>query len=258
MSTTTFAKTHNLIAFLEKPSKSDGFEQIVDFLNANQIKYALTVSLIIYIACIKQFWITLKIKTINDNVRLQALIDGKKVVITEASIRHDLKLNDVEGEEITDIDADVEVNLENVYNLDMAYDETVLSMQDVTDADGKEVAEELVEVITTTKIIVDEVCTAGGELNATNEEPVSLAHTNISTAQPKIARRIEAEWNADIKDNIDWNEVIKQVQSRQSDADNTKEQDLEEQKEAEELKRNLEIAPDDEDGVFVNVAPLSS
>nr|GEU85497.1 hypothetical protein [Tanacetum cinerariifolium] len=40
---------------------------------------------------------TVKIKTINDDVRLQALIDGKKVVITEASIRHDLNLNDAEG-----------------------------------------------------------------------------------------------------------------------------------------------------------------
>nr|GEZ88902.1 ribonuclease H-like domain-containing protein [Tanacetum cinerariifolium] len=37
------------------------------------------------------------IKTVNDDVWLQALIDGKKVVINEASIRHDLKLNDVEG-----------------------------------------------------------------------------------------------------------------------------------------------------------------
>nr|GEZ24467.1 hypothetical protein [Tanacetum cinerariifolium] len=34
---------------------------------------------------------------VNDDVRLQALIDGKKVVVNEASIRHDLKLNDVEG-----------------------------------------------------------------------------------------------------------------------------------------------------------------
>nr|GFB28421.1 hypothetical protein [Tanacetum cinerariifolium] len=97
MSTPTFAKTHNLIAFLEKPSKSNGFEQIVDFLNANQIKYALMASPAIYTSCIKQFWTTLKIKTVNDNVRLQALIDGKKVVITEASIRHDLKLKDTEG-----------------------------------------------------------------------------------------------------------------------------------------------------------------
>nr|GEZ17715.1 hypothetical protein [Tanacetum cinerariifolium] len=96
MSTPIFTKTHNLIAFLEKPSKSDGFEQIIDSLNANQIKYALTASPTIYTACIKPFWTTLKIKIVND-VRLQALIDGKKVVITEASIRHDLKLNDADG-----------------------------------------------------------------------------------------------------------------------------------------------------------------
>nr|GFB87958.1 hypothetical protein [Tanacetum cinerariifolium] len=97
MYTPTFVKTHNLIAFLEKPLESDGFEQIVDLLNANQIKYALTVSPTIYTGCIKQFWTTLKIKIFNDDVRLQALIDGKKVVITKAYIRHDLKLNDVEG-----------------------------------------------------------------------------------------------------------------------------------------------------------------
>nr|GEZ57962.1 hypothetical protein [Tanacetum cinerariifolium] len=35
-------------------------------------------------------------------------------------------------------------------------------------------------------------------------------------------------------------------------------QKMEEQQEAEELKRDLEIIPDDEDDVFVNVAPLSS
>nr|GEV87637.1 putative ribonuclease H-like domain-containing protein [Tanacetum cinerariifolium] len=38
-----------------------------------------------------------KFKTINDDVWLQSLINGKRVVITEASIRHDLKLNDAEG-----------------------------------------------------------------------------------------------------------------------------------------------------------------
>nr|GEX19497.1 putative ribonuclease H-like domain-containing protein [Tanacetum cinerariifolium] len=81
----------------KKPSKSNRFEQIVDFLNANQIKYALTMSPTISTLCIKQFWTTVKIKIINDDVRLQALIDGKKVVVNEASIRYDLKLNDAEG-----------------------------------------------------------------------------------------------------------------------------------------------------------------
>nr|GEU74982.1 hypothetical protein [Tanacetum cinerariifolium] len=97
MSTPTFAKTHNLIVFLEKPTKSDRFEQIVDFLNVNLIKYALAVSPTIYTSCIKQFWTFAKVKTINKDVRLQDLVDGKKVIVNEASIRRDLRLDDAEG-----------------------------------------------------------------------------------------------------------------------------------------------------------------
>ncbi|GKC30557.1 hypothetical protein Tco_1037851 [Tanacetum coccineum] len=52
MSNLKFAETHNLIVFLEKPEESDGFEGIIDFLNASSIRYALTI---------------------------QALVDGKKI-----------------------------------------------------------------------------------------------------------------------------------------------------------------------------------
>ncbi|GJZ79628.1 hypothetical protein Tco_0644465 [Tanacetum coccineum] len=38
MSTLKFADTHNMVAFLSKPTESDGFEQIVDFLNAHPIR----------------------------------------------------------------------------------------------------------------------------------------------------------------------------------------------------------------------------
>ncbi|GKC73381.1 hypothetical protein Tco_1119264, partial [Tanacetum coccineum] len=41
MATLKFADTHNMGAFLSKPAESDGFEQIVDFLNAQPIRYAL-------------------------------------------------------------------------------------------------------------------------------------------------------------------------------------------------------------------------
>nr|GEX99075.1 hypothetical protein [Tanacetum cinerariifolium] len=97
MSTPTFAEIHNLIAFLEKPTESEGFEHIIYFLNANPIKYALTVSLTIYTSCIKQFWTSAKVKTVNEDVRLQALVDRKKVIVNEASIRCDLRLDDAEG-----------------------------------------------------------------------------------------------------------------------------------------------------------------
>nr|GEY91196.1 hypothetical protein [Tanacetum cinerariifolium] len=35
MFTPTFAKTHNLIAYLAKPTESEGFEQIIDILNGS-------------------------------------------------------------------------------------------------------------------------------------------------------------------------------------------------------------------------------
>nr|GEV77209.1 ribonuclease H-like domain-containing protein [Tanacetum cinerariifolium] len=414
---------------------------------------------------------SLKIKTVNDDVQLQALIDGKKVVITEASIRHDLKLNDAKGtsclhnvmifkelarigiwklvfpstcfldvEEVGDLptdDQDIPIpdapssskpqrkhkprrkgkkkrkatkvsptelptedpvpttsndplpsgedsmplkelmvlctnlsnkflNLENeviemksshqakiavlesrVEKLEkqnmsltkelknLAHEETVLSMHDATDADGKEVTEEMVEVITIAKIIVDEVSTTGGELNAADEEPVSAAPINITTAQPSEATKttidisttpkakgivfhdmeesttrtasskaqvkdkgkakIEAEWNANLQDNIDWNEVVEQnmagfkmkffkgmsyeeirplfeekynkvqtlfKEGPEMDAKKIKASRKRTRKEEIEkdqsVKKQNEILPDDKDDVFLNVAPLSS
>nr|GFC97910.1 hypothetical protein [Tanacetum cinerariifolium] len=77
--------------------------------------------------------------------------------------------------------------VESLIILDMAHEKIVLSMQDVTNANGKAVTKEMVKVITSAKIIVDEVNTACGVLNAANEEPVSAAPTNITTAQPSEA-----------------------------------------------------------------------
>ncbi|GKA94012.1 hypothetical protein Tco_0815998 [Tanacetum coccineum] len=56
MSTLKFADTHNMVAFLSKPTDSEGFEQI-----------------------------------------LRALVDGKKIIVTRASVRRDLQLADEEG-----------------------------------------------------------------------------------------------------------------------------------------------------------------
>nr|GEX25618.1 hypothetical protein [Tanacetum cinerariifolium] len=79
-----FADTHNMVLFLSIPTKSDGFEQIEGFLNANPIKYALTVNPTIYVSCIKQLWSTAMAKTINEEVQIHARVDGKKVVVPGA------------------------------------------------------------------------------------------------------------------------------------------------------------------------------
>ncbi|GJV55244.1 hypothetical protein Tco_1456249, partial [Tanacetum coccineum] len=97
MTTLNFADTHNLVAFLSKPAESEGFEQRVDFMNANPIRYALTINPTVYTSCIKQLWANVKAKTVNGEVQLQALVDGKKIIVTEASVRSDLQLDDKEG-----------------------------------------------------------------------------------------------------------------------------------------------------------------
>nr|GFA41941.1 hypothetical protein [Tanacetum cinerariifolium] len=92
-----FADTHNVVAILKKSDAAEGFEQIIDFLSGSYIYYALTVSPHIYISCIKQFWNSVSVKCSGDVTRLQALVDKKKVVISEAVIREILQFNDAEG-----------------------------------------------------------------------------------------------------------------------------------------------------------------
>nr|GEZ67989.1 ribonuclease H-like domain, reverse transcriptase, RNA-dependent DNA polymerase [Tanacetum cinerariifolium]GEZ80264.1 ribonuclease H-like domain, reverse transcriptase, RNA-dependent DNA polymerase [Tanacetum cinerariifolium] len=69
MAPLTFADTHNMVVFLSKSDASDGFDQIVDFLNAHTIKYDLMVNPTIY------------------------------VVVTKAIVRRDLHFDDADGVE---------------------------------------------------------------------------------------------------------------------------------------------------------------
>nr|GEU60405.1 reverse transcriptase domain-containing protein [Tanacetum cinerariifolium] len=73
------------------------FDQILDFLNASVIKYALTVNPTIYVSCIKQFWSSISLKMTNDVVCLQALIDRRKVIITEDTVHQVLLLDDAKS-----------------------------------------------------------------------------------------------------------------------------------------------------------------
>ncbi|GKE13311.1 hypothetical protein Tco_1416862 [Tanacetum coccineum] len=96
MSTPKFAETHNLVAFLDNFKESEGFEQIIDFMNESSIRYALTVNPTIYTTCIEQFWATAKVKKVNGERQIKALVDKKRVIITDTSIRSYLMLEDAE------------------------------------------------------------------------------------------------------------------------------------------------------------------
>ncbi|GJW98155.1 hypothetical protein Tco_0179963 [Tanacetum coccineum] len=87
-----------MVAYLKKPEGSEGFHQIVDFLNASHIRYALTENPTIYVSLIKQFWETATARTLdNGEIELTATIDGKVKIVTEASVRRHLQLADSDG-----------------------------------------------------------------------------------------------------------------------------------------------------------------
>nr|GEU50463.1 putative ribonuclease H-like domain-containing protein [Tanacetum cinerariifolium] len=81
----------------ERITESAEFEQIIDFLKSKPIHYALTVNPTIYVSCVKQFWATVTLKRVNNQEQIQALVDKKKIIITEDNIRSDLRFDDAEG-----------------------------------------------------------------------------------------------------------------------------------------------------------------
>ncbi|GKB82897.1 hypothetical protein Tco_0949792, partial [Tanacetum coccineum] len=82
---------HNMVAFLQKPTRSEEFHQIVDFLADSHIRYALTANPTIYVSLIEQFWQTVTVDTVNDGEQqLTVTVDGQTIAITEASVRRHL------------------------------------------------------------------------------------------------------------------------------------------------------------------------
>ncbi|GKB07404.1 uncharacterized mitochondrial protein-like protein, partial [Tanacetum coccineum] len=177
--------------FLEEPKKVNGFlfEEIIDFLNASSVQYALTVNPTIYTNCIEQFWTYAKVKTVNEEQQIQALVDKKKVIIFETSIRSDLKLDDAEGtyclptatifaelermrtkkvKKVTLVDETQKMNDDN-----LMFDTGMLEEQEIEFE--KVVEEPIVSVATTTKSIpvsaTDPVTTVG--------EVVTTASTSV-------------------------------------------------------------------------------
>ncbi|GJX53276.1 hypothetical protein Tco_0281645 [Tanacetum coccineum] len=74
---------------------SEGFHQIVDFLNASHIRFALSENPTIYDSHIKQFWQTAIVNTLdNREQEITTTGDGHVKTITIASVRKYLQLAD--------------------------------------------------------------------------------------------------------------------------------------------------------------------
>nr|GEW92995.1 hypothetical protein [Tanacetum cinerariifolium] len=87
-----------MVAYLLKTKGSEGFHQIVDFLKTSHIKYALMENPTIYASLIQQFLQTTAANTLDAReVHITATIDGKVKLVSKASIRRNVKLEDSNG-----------------------------------------------------------------------------------------------------------------------------------------------------------------
>nr|GEW75126.1 hypothetical protein [Tanacetum cinerariifolium] len=88
----------NTKIYIDNEKGSEGFHQIMDFLNTSHIKYALTKNPIIYTSLIQQFWQTAAANTLDTReVQITATINGKVKLIFKASIWRHLKFKDSDG-----------------------------------------------------------------------------------------------------------------------------------------------------------------
>nr|GEW69809.1 hypothetical protein [Tanacetum cinerariifolium] len=67
-----------MVAILEKIEHNIDFHQIVDFLKASHIRYALTISPTIYVSHIRQFWSNARIETTYQETKIIATVDVSK------------------------------------------------------------------------------------------------------------------------------------------------------------------------------------
>ncbi|GJV13139.1 hypothetical protein Tco_1354680 [Tanacetum coccineum] len=97
MANLEFCDKHNMVAYLKKPTRNEGFQEIVDFLNGIHIRFALIKNPTIYVSLIEKFWQTATVRTVdNGEQKTTATVDGKEFTITKASVRRHLQLADVE------------------------------------------------------------------------------------------------------------------------------------------------------------------
>nr|GEX54950.1 putative ribonuclease H-like domain-containing protein [Tanacetum cinerariifolium] len=71
-----FCDYHNMVAILEKTEHNTDFHQIMDFLDASHIRYALTIHPTVYVSHIRQFWATERIETTDEETKILAKVNG--------------------------------------------------------------------------------------------------------------------------------------------------------------------------------------
>ncbi|GKC56887.1 hypothetical protein Tco_1084485 [Tanacetum coccineum] len=104
MAITNSCNKHN-----EKTERNADFHDVIDFLTGCYVNYALLVSPDVIQQWIQQFWNTAKVRMINEVAHIEAKVAGKKILVSEASVRTDLMFNDEDGTNCFDNQSSMEI-----------------------------------------------------------------------------------------------------------------------------------------------------
>nr|GEX01226.1 xylulose kinase-1 [Tanacetum cinerariifolium] len=241
-----------MVAYLNKSNASEGFNQVIDFHNGSHIKYALTINPTIYVSCIKQFWNTVFVKQSNDVTRLQALVDKKKVLITEAAIRDVLRLDDAKGVDCLpneEIFAELaRMGYEKLSTKLKFYKAFFSSQYQVMKKRPQTEAQAQRNMITYLKNFVGFILDYFKGMYYDDIRPIFKAkfNTNIEFLL-KSKEQIEEEENRAIE-SINKTPAQKAAKRRKLN---------DEVKEVEDIKQHLEIVPDEDNDVYTEATPLA-
>ncbi|GJQ92441.1 hypothetical protein Tco_0003580 [Tanacetum coccineum] len=88
---------HNMIACVVKTEHNVDFHQIINYLAGCSINYSLLVDPDLIGPWLQQFWATASLRVINEVPHIRAMVAGKRILISEETIRADLLFDDADG-----------------------------------------------------------------------------------------------------------------------------------------------------------------
>nr|GEY66293.1 hypothetical protein [Tanacetum cinerariifolium]GEY77776.1 hypothetical protein [Tanacetum cinerariifolium] len=216
MASLTFVDTHHMIVFLTQSDASEGFDQIVDFLDAHMIQYAL-----MYTSPALTLKVFANMRRVGKGFSGvdTPLFDGRCIQtggeIAKLDVDEDVTLEEVDAEVAMDDDVQGRLAESQAKTEVVTTAATTITIAQVLKASAPKrkkgvIIQDPEETATASVIMHSEVKSKDKGKGILIEEPKPLKRQAQIEKDKAFARHLEAELNA----SINWNDVVDQVKRK--------------------------------------------